>query len=180
MWKWLARFATVVSLVLCLSTMALWTRSYWWFDDLEWAPDEHHRWLFRSAEGRLYVQCAFTPGVFFGGPSVELWSGNLSRAQYAFLPFDWQFAGFAYGHMSLNTKNNIAVFRHLSVPHAVATGLFAILPAFAIRRGLHHRRASKRLAVGLCPRCGYDLRASPEKCPECGTIVPQKPKPISK
>jgi hypothetical protein len=71
---------------------------------------------------------------------------------------------------------------------AVWIGITAIVAMFALRTAFYVRRSwqlirwardSERLErerKGLCVRCGYDLRATPDRCPECGT-VPTKVKP---
>jgi hypothetical protein len=48
---------------------------------------------------------------------------------------------------------------------AIVTG---IVPALWLRRLYWARQARQRVARGLCAACGYDLRASKERCPECG------------
>jgi hypothetical protein len=43
----------------------------------------------------------------------------------------------------------------------------AILPGLTLAR---YRRRRLRIALGLCAECGYDLRATPGRCPECGSV----------
>ncbi len=45
--------------------------------------------------------------------------------------------------------------------------LASVLPAMWL---IQYRRGAKRAASGHCHRCGYDLRATPDLCPECGAV----------
>lgn len=56
-----------------------------------------------------------------------------------------------------------------SIPYQFPAAATAILPfAWIVSMFVRSRRRSMRLKRGLCVRCGYDLRASGERCPECG------------
>jgi hypothetical protein len=58
-----------------------------------------------------------------------------------------------------------SAFRNGRIPLWPAALLFAILPAFWL---MLRRRQSRRRRLRLCAKCGYDLRATPDHCPECG------------
>jgi hypothetical protein len=55
----------------------------------------------------------------------------------------------------------------LDIPFWAIALLFAIVPFKRIWKTVRGRYRTKD---GLCVNCGYDLRASPERCPECGNV----------
>ena len=62
-------------------------------------------------------------------------------------------------------------FRRSYAPFGTAVLLTAVVPVWWLVSW--YRRRFRSRGTSVCPVCGYDLRATPDRCPECG-IAPSK------
>jgi len=86
-------------------------------------------------------------------------------------PTDLGMTRFAWTHRSRWSGTSLGNQSEMSltVPHWLVVLILAVLP-FAWLSGFWRDR--RRYPKGHCAKCGYDLRASKDVCPECGQIIP--------
>ncbi|HEX2972909.1 MAG TPA: hypothetical protein VHP11_11280 [Tepidisphaeraceae bacterium] len=202
----LFNIASALSLLLCVPTALLWTRSYWSTDLVGWET--------RATDGRIWHGRTYTAivrkGVFavcINNYSARFEPAHLDSSEHRpaytkpfhFLSMadddvqhviEWEFdnppmtlgaadlpasgVGFACFRESSRHKADFDSHRrsrrstvYLAVP-AWCPMLF-LLGSPVLR--LLMKPKGSRIPTKLCTRCGYDLRATPDRCPECGTPI---------
>jgi hypothetical protein len=178
--------AAALSFALAVAVAVLWVRSHTVGDAILFTHftvypdcDLVHEWYVSSAAGG--VRFAHHINHFRKGDGAKLNRWKFSTHSPPDYPFFgtrsriasrnhlsvWQRAGFELGNSSGGSPPS--VIRGFIAPHWFCTLLLVILPALWVRYGLPELRGRRRAERGLCRGCGYDLRATPGRCPECGS-----------
>lgn len=144
-----------------LTTVAGWPNS----ERLQWVADP--------------VGCVLLPGIVRRGTAAWAtdWSrfGITYRSGTALIPLRVDGSACRSGEKDIGYLPIEHGFHHLSppvgwwgitMPHGEALALFAVMPI--VSAGSRLRRLARRGERVVCLSCGYDLRATPDRFPECG------------
>ena len=162
----LVNLFTLLSLLLFVAVCVLWvwserTEHYFW-----WRPGSNHPAQLVLSRGRLVVNAGVVPLPSLDGPPKGTIAYTTEPADrlgnFDVVPetLDASLVGFG-----VRLRNGAPV---LVLPCWFVAVIAAVLPA---ARAVRHDRHRLRRSRGLCPACGYDLRTTPEKCPECGAAA---------
>jgi hypothetical protein len=160
----LLTFCSAAALLLCVAVFGLWVRSYWAQDEfVKVRPGRNV--VLASSRGQIGLGIALWRQTRGGSYSMfSIYSPKDLAKQFG-MRGSREFAGFM---LTRTPPDKRLGMRHYNVilPHWFVAGAALVLPSLLWIRAWWVPR--RRRVRGLCEKCGYDLRASPERCPECG------------
>ena len=177
MLRLLSNVCSTLSLLVCLSLACVWVRSYWIADvfiAMASTASVQDRGVFAVTslgKGRV----SWYPGLNTEGrPSPMFFEhmrevprkGDLMEfvGMWTDLHCEKQWAWLGLGYW----RSTGGIEKTMMFPLWLPCLFTLFLPARRMLRYVHQRR---RRVNGLCLVCGYDLRASVERCPECGSGI---------
>ncbi|HEY8667313.1 MAG TPA: hypothetical protein VIL86_11640 [Tepidisphaeraceae bacterium] len=186
-------FLSIVSLVLCMAFIAGWVRSHFTTDlfvmvrhpgDPSLADGTYYELVTIPGQFRITVASKWVgdlPTRWCSGtiPTMTVILGQ--RPVYrGWLAFGVATEGRTeivrgYDQRTGQIWKMFVPTRLVAVPYAVGVFATALLPAWMLLPTLRRRRQHRQwLAEGRCLGCGYDLRASSDRCSECGLKIETK------
>lgn len=154
-----------LSLVMFAAVTALWIRSHYRSDSVYYSTP-HAMYQLESVSGVLVTGQSSWRSLdeksewhFYSDPATTdvpfFWEGHPVLTRFGFARSDW------YWRMDWADAG-----RWFMAPVWFLMTAFGVLPLFWLIRTIRLAWSKRR---GCCPGCGYDLRATPNRCPECGT-----------
>jgi hypothetical protein len=167
---WVFNALAILSLLLFAATVALWIRTYWRDDQIT----IYSRYSTATQPSALIFITAsypyFTRAGFYQSFPIRrnfhqfdqfLRLTIMHRTKGVYV----RCLGFAF---SSNLESSVAPpcrFVWVGIPLWFPLVVSSITPALWLLK------RKTRAKIGKCVICGYDLRATPDRCPECGKIV---------
>jgi hypothetical protein len=172
----LVNLTAALSLLLCVATVGWWARSYWRYDALNYADNPEYRFQIYAFRGLFGCSASWVTGPvserWLSRHSASWWRDRSPVSIMSSRNDTW------YGFSLNNTTYLMDLWDEKSQTRRVAVTVPCWLPALllALPPGMWavqsaRRRRMRRQAGVFCLTCGYDLRATPDRCPECGKEV---------
>jgi hypothetical protein len=164
-----------LSVVLACGIVAGWLRSYTVFESIRyWRAIPTYDSTHEISSGDGYVSYDYM-GMPGGGRIIE-YEQSMNEVRWVRWPDHqrWRLrrgAEFSYHRATAAQVAALASYERRLVfrfHYGAALLTSLILPMAAL--AVWVRSKQRPPAVARCVQCGYDLRATPDRCPECGTV----------
>jgi hypothetical protein len=169
----LRRVVLRCSVLISLAVATFWVRSYWVVDTFAWSDNTDDRGL-ASGGGRLVYADAHWPNRrvavgFAHARTARVEPAWFERPEHTdgfrFVGFEYSANVLPYDTGKIYLSFYLPPWRLVAIPYGAVFALSLFYPAGLLAGWAQLQRRRTR---GLCIRCGYDLRASVGRCPECG------------
>jgi hypothetical protein len=185
--RWLFDKFAVLSLLMCVAVAAMWVRSYFLDEHVGDIVTGGHASLVASFKGQLFLEhqsywdCGdrvwdrekINPGseeIPGSRESTCIWHEAIGFGVGSGTIYTWP----EYLYPDVLTQPPLTdpryernTFEALVIPYWAVVGLLAVGP---MRWVYQTWKRATAIPIGSCQTCGYDLRATPNRCQECGTV----------